>query len=270
MAELDLALREEAGYLAQQLFGKNVKKCTALTDRLLDVCTQVQGKDFLLLHNPGGWGSTPLNELLHWERSIVDGVIATIEGLGYSWWLTQYFRSGESWWAHIRDLREQTAFVFRGQSHEVKVMAAELQFIARHFNDLKILLVGASQGAAFSNSVMRQIAELRQVYSIEFGIFFPHMARRVITERTLAIDSNGTMPDPMVHRNLRAGFRAYITAPSRWVKYRLQGKPQKFTYCINAPGHDYNWAYPEVHQKVEDFLRVKFGTKKDKLEVGLS
>ena len=87
------------------------------------------------------------------------------------------------------------------------------------------------------------------------------MSRRVITDRTLAIDSNGVMPDPMSHRNLWAGFKAYITAPYRWIKYRLQGKPQKFTYCINAPGHDYSWQYPEVRQRITDFLTDTFGAK---------
>jgi hypothetical protein len=115
--------------------------------------------------------------------------------------------------------------------------------------------------------VMRQLGELHQVFSIELGIFFPHMPRRVITDRTLAIDSNGVMPDPMAHRNLKAGFKAYIIAPFRWTKYRLQGKPEKFTYCINAPGHNYSWEYPEVQRQIIDFLNTNFGTKSN-LKVG--
>ncbi|GAI68005.1 unnamed protein product, partial [marine sediment metagenome] len=55
-------------------------------------------------------------------------------------------------------------------------MVAELKFIAQHINDLKVILIGASQGAAFSNTVMRHLGELRQVYSIELGIFFSHMS----------------------------------------------------------------------------------------------
>jgi len=140
-------------------------------------------------------------------------------------------------------------------------MAAELRFITRHLNTLKVILIGASQGAAFSNAVLRQLGEVRRVYSIELGIFFPHMPRRVITDRTLAMDSNGVMPDPMSHRNLKAGFRAYATAPFEWIKYRLQGRPEKFSYCINAPGHNYNWEYPEVQGQIIDFLNLNFGAK---------
>ena len=191
----------------------------------------------------------------------MEGVSATIEQLGYNWLLTQYFRSPNRWWAHIQDVKEEGRFFLTGKSAMAEVMAAELKFIAQYINNLKVLLVGASLGAAFSNAVMRQLGDLSQVYSIELGIFFPHMSRRVVTERTLAIDSNGVMPDPMAHRNLRAGFKAYLTAPFRWTKYRLQGKPEKFTYCINAPGHDYNWEYPDVQRQIIDFLNTNFGTK---------
>ena len=159
------------------------------------------------------------------------------------------------------DIKEQARFFLKGKSSKIKVMVAELKFVAQHISNLKVILIGASQGAAFSNAVMRQLGELRQVYSIELGIFFPHMSRRVVTDRTLAIDNNGLMPDPMSQRNLWIGFKAYLTAPWRWFKYRLQGKPQKFTYCINAPGHDYNWEYPDVQGKIIDFLTLNFGDK---------
>lgn len=239
-----------------------------MADHLVNVCAQAKGKEFLLIHNPGGWGSTPLNELLEWERSIVDGVSDTIKGMGYCCEPIQFFRSGYSYWARMFDMQEQMRFLFKGQMKKSIVQAAELRFIAGHFKDLKIVLIGVSQGAAFSNAVMRQIPDLKQIYSIELGLFFPHMSRRVITERTLAIDDNGIVPDPMAHRNLWVGFKAYLTAPSRWLKHRLDGHPQKFTYCVNAPGHDYNWQYLGVRHRVEDFLMAKFGVK-NKIEAGL-
>lgn len=269
MPDVDLALQEEARHLAQQLFGNKIKKCTDFTNELLDICTGAQSKDFLLIHNPGGWGSTHLEDCLKWERSVVEGVSAVIEQLGYTWLPTQHLRSGSSWWAHLKELKDEARFFFQGKSSKARELAAKLRFVTQRISNLKVILIGASQGAAFSNAVMRQIGELHQVYSIELGIFFPHMSRRVVAERTLAIDSNGLMPDPMAHRNLKAGFKAYITAPFRWIKYRLQGKPEKFTYCINAPGHNYSWEYPEVQQKIINFLTANFGAKNN-LEVGLS
>jgi len=251
---------EEVSHLAQQLFGGDGKKRAGFINRLRDTCTRAKDKDFLLIHNPGGWGSTPLEGCLQWERSVVEGVSAIMEQLGHSWLLTQYFRSGHNLWAHMRDLGKEARFFFGGKYPEVEIMATELRFITQHIKNIKVILIGASQGAAFSNAVMRQLGECPQVYSIELGIFFRHMSRRVITDRTLAIDSNGLVPDPMSHRNLWVGFKAYITAPIRWVNYWLRGRPEKFTYCINAPGHDYSWEYPEVQKQITDFLTTNFGT----------
>lgn len=264
-----MTLQTEANQLAEQLFGNHNRKSARFARRLLDMCTKVQDKDFLLIHNPGGWGSTPLEHCLEWERSIVEGVKSTIERLGYNSFVTQYFRSGRSWWAHLWDLREQFGFFFKGKSTKAKIMATELKFISHHLDSLRVILVGASQGAAFGNTVMRQMGELRRVYSIELGMLFAHMSRRVITEHTLAIDSNGMVPDPMAHRDLSEGLKAYATAPFRWLKYLLQGKPKKFTDCINVPGHEYHWEYPEVRKRIENFLETRFGIKK-KGEVGLS
>ncbi len=260
---------EEAHHLAEQLFRQNTRKRTAFVNRLMKICTEARSKEFIIIHNPGGWGSTPLPECLEWEKSVVQGVTATIERLGYSRLLTQHFRNGQSAWVHLVSFWEQVRFFFQGESREVGVMAAELQFIIQHLRNLKVLLVGISQGAAFSNAVMRQMGEVDRVYSIELGLIFPHMSRRVVTERTLAIDSNGIIPDPISQRDLWAGFKAYIKAPFWWVKYRLQGRPRKFTYCINTPGHDYNWEYPEVRRRITEFLEINFGAKR-KLEVGPS
>lgn len=256
-----LALQEEANRLAQQLFGNETEKCASFTNRLLDICTRAQDKDFLLIHNPGGWGGTPLEHCMRWERSIVEGVSDTIDRLGYSWLLIQHFRSGSSWWAHVRDIKDQAYFFLTGKTFKAEVMAAELEFIIRHLSSLKVITLGVSQGAAFGNAVMQRLHGLRQVYSIELGMPFFYRSRRIVTERTLATDSNGLMPDALMEWDIITMVRVFSAAPFRWIKYRLQGNPVKFTHCINIPGHDYNWDYPEVRQQVGDFLDTNFGTK---------
>ena len=82
------------------------------------------------------------------------------------------------------------------------------------------------------------------------------------------MDSNGLMPDAMLEWDLVTMVKAFSAAPFRWVKRQLQGKPTKFTQCINVPGHEYNWDYPEVQQQIGDFLNDNFGTKSG-LEEGL-
>ncbi len=257
----DLALQAEAHHLAQQLFGNDTEKCAGFTKRLLDICTRARGKDFLLLHNPGGWGGTHLEHCMRWEKSIVEGVSDTIERLGYSWLLIQYFRSGDSWWAHIWDIKAQAHFFFKGKSFKADVMTAELKFIAQHLNNLKVILIGVSQGAAFGDAVMLRLGGSCLVYSIELGMPFFYKPRRVVTERTLAIDSNGLMPDALMEWDIITAIKAFSAAPFRWIKYRLQGKRVKLGHCINLPGHDYNWDYPEVRQQIGDFIDINFGTK---------
>ncbi len=252
-----LTLEKEANRLAEKLFNNDAEKSASFTSRLLDICTKVQGKDFLLIHNPGGWGNTHLGNLLHWERSIVEGVSGTIEKLGYTSLLIQYFRSNSGWREIMGDIKEQARFF----TSKAKIMAAELEFITRHFDTLHVVMIGVSQGAAFSNAVSQNLDGLDQVSSIELGLPFPYKSRRIITENTLALDGNGLMPDALMEWNIPVILRTYLVAPFRWIKYKLQGKLVKFTYCINVPGHDYNWDYPEVQRQIEDFLNLKFGTK---------
>lgn len=161
----------------------------------------------------------------------------------------------------MRDLKDQTRFFFKGKSFKVERMAAELKFITQYLNNIKIILIGVSQGAAFGNAVMSQLDGAGQIYSIELGMPFFYKSRRVVTERTLAVDSNGLMPDALMEWDLKVIVKTYIAAVFRWIKYWLKGKPVKFTRCINVPGHDYNWQYPEVRQQVGRFVEANFGNR---------
>lgn len=257
--DADLVLQEEARYLGQQLFGDGSQKSVDFADRLLDISTKARGKDFLLIRNPGGWGSTGFDHSFQWERSIVAGVSATIERLGYTSLLIHYLRTGKGWREKMRDMKEQIQFF----AFKARAMAVELKFLTQHTDNLNVILIGISQGAVFNNAVMQCLTEFDQVYSIEFGMPF-HRSRRVVTKRTLAIDSNGLMPDAIVERNLIGGFKAYVVGPLRWFGYKLQRRPVKFVQCINPPGHEYYWSYPKVRQQIVDFLGTNFGTNKSR------
>jgi len=255
-------LKKDASHLAEQLFKDDTQKRISFTDRLLEICGKVQDKEILLIHNPGGWGTTRLDNLLQWERSIVEGISVCVEKLGHTWSLIQYFRTESGRIAILGDIREQTNFFI----NKAKIMSAELEFITRHFKELQVILIGVSQGAAFSNAVVQNLNGQNRIYSIEMGLPFPYKSRRVITQKTLALDSNGLMPDALMEWDVPVIVKTYLTAPYRWIKYRLTGKRIKFTYCINVSGHDYNWDYPEVQQKIEDFLINNFGNNNVEVE----
>jgi hypothetical protein len=249
-----LVLQKEARHLARQLFEDKAEMVTSFTERLLDICDRARGKDFLLIHNPGGWGSRALEQCLRWERNLVNGISATIERLGYTWLLIQHFRTGTGWRERIQDIREQSRFF----ATKARILAAELEFITSHIDNLKVILIGASSGAGFSNSVVQQLTKPLPVYSIELGMFFTHISKRVITERTLAVDWNGIVPDAAVRREIWVGVRAYLAAPFRWLKYRLRGRPVRFTDCVSVRGHIYDWGYPYVQRRVVEFLETNF------------
>ncbi len=252
------SLEVEIERLAREFFGVAGAKPARFARWVAETAAACREVEFLIIHNPGGWGNTRLERCLDWERSIVFGVTDTLDHLGRSWSLVQYFRSGDSFWSHMRDVGKEARFFWRGRSVQARAVAAALRLIRRHFPRLNVILVGASQGAAFSNAVMRELGDVERVYSLELGIFFPHMHRRVVTQHTLAIDSNGLMPDPMAHRDLWAGTKAYAGAFVRWFRYRTQGQPRRFTDCINVPGHEYAWEYPAVSSQIVSFLSREF------------
>jgi hypothetical protein len=174
--------------------------------------------------------------------------------------MKQYFRACDPLWGGKSWFKEGKYFLF-GTSFRVDVFAAELKFIIDNLPDLRVVMVGASQGAAFDNSVMVKLGSGERAYSIELGTFFAHMRRRQLTARNLAIDSNGLMQDPMCHRDLWKGTKAYFMAFVRWFRFKAQGKTVKFTNCINTPGHEYPWEYQEVHGRIIDFLSAIFKEK---------
>jgi hypothetical protein len=109
---------------------------------------------------------------------------------------------------------------------------------------------------------MRQLGGLYPVYSIELGFPFQYKSWRIITERTLAMDSNGIMPDVLAQGNLRVGAGILMAAPFKWTWHRLRGKRVAFAHCVNAPGHEYDWNNPEIQKPIRGFLKTFFGTKK--------
>jgi len=256
----EASLEREIAELSRRSHGGRRKKRIEFTAWLRDAYRAASDKRFLVIHNPGGWGNARLDQLVDWEKSVVDGVGATMDKLGHSWAIAQHFRSGNSYWRHFMEIRKESIFFFTGHSHAARALAAGLKLLNRHLPDLTFVLVGASQGAAFGNAVMRELDSHVPVYSIELGTFFPHVPRRVITERTLAIDTNGLMPDPMVKLNLWIGIKAYLSGFVEWLRRLIQGERVRFVDCVHNRGHEYHWEYDAVHGSIQRFLTAQFGT----------
>jgi len=252
----DMSLREDAYYLARQILIGEVA-VDEFAGRLIDVCARARGKEFLIVHNPGGWGHARLDQCLDWERGIVIGITAAVQEMGQSLFMTQYFRSGRGWREEMRDLIEQ----FRFFESKAVIMADWLRFIITHIPGIQVVLIGISQGAAFGNAVMRQLSADYPVYSIELGFPFMYKSRRVVDKRTLVIEGNGVDPDIMAQGNVWTGARILTAAFFRWIGYSLKGRSIPLALCINAPGHEYDWGNPEIQRQIRDFLEANFGVK---------
>jgi pimeloyl-ACP methyl ester carboxylesterase len=249
-------LREDAYRLAREIF-KNKETIDKFTRKVVEVCTKAEGKDLLIVHNPGGWGHAQLSQCLAWERGIVVGIEAAVREMGHSCFMTQYLRSGEGWREEMRDLKEQ----FRFFNAKANIMAAWLQFVITHVNGIKVILIGISQGAAFGSAVMQRLGDYYPVYSIELGFPFMYKSRRVISGKTVAIEGNRSRPDVMTRGNMWIGVRILVAAFFRWIRYNLEGRPIPLALCINAPGHEYDWGNPEIQTQIRDFLEANFHVK---------
>ena len=151
-AENPQLIVEAAGQLAAKLFPGNSRKRKLFFNSLQEIYSSARTSEILVIHSPGGWGNANWDNLQDWEKSIVTGVTATLEKLGYSYIMKQYFRSGDELWGRPSWIREGQFFL-TGKSFRAEVFAAQLKFLTVNLPQLKIILVGASQGAAFENKV---------------------------------------------------------------------------------------------------------------------
>jgi hypothetical protein len=250
---IDVSLRQDAYRLARSIL-KNEKQADKFAKCLLEICLQARDKDFLVVHNPGGWGHARMDECLDWERGIVTGVAEVLQKMGYSCLVTQYFRSGKGWRQEIADFKEQ----FRYFSYKADIMADWLRFILDHLAGIKVILIGVSQGAAFGNAVRQRLDDDSPVYSIELGFPFHYRSRRVKSAKTLAIDSNGSHADKFVQGTFLDASLIVGAAPFKWLIYRIRGKPMLLSHCVKAPGHEYDWNTPEIARQIMDFIDANF------------
>jgi hypothetical protein len=254
--DIAMNLKREAYTFARNIL-KSRKQADEFAGRLVEVCSQAKGKDFLIVHNPGGWGHARMENCLGWEKGTVNGVASVIQKMGYSLLVIQYFRSGFGCKEDVIDLLEQLRFF----PDKAGKMASWLSFVIEHTGNRAVILVGVSQGAAFGNAVMQQLDEGGPVYSIELAFPFIYKEHRRTNKRTLAIDSNGKQPDKLVEGRLWDGVAIFTAAPFKWIGHRLRGEKVSLSHCVDAPGHKYDWGNPFIEKKIKDFLQANFAVR---------
>ena len=136
-------------------------------------------------------------------------------------------------------------------------LASKIEFLTKHVEDLKVIIVGESNGSIIADTVMNILRNNSQVYSIQTGPPFWH--KNITLERTLVLKSNEIIPDSFSQGDILIMLASTLES--------LFGFPQpgdnsgKILLYMGSPGHEYWWQHPGVRSQIAGFLHQNFELK---------
>jgi hypothetical protein len=244
---------DDAACLAAQLFGRHGEKADRFVDELLATHAKSQGKDVVIVFNPGGWGYGPMDTARPWG-SILNGIQSLLSDFNIDSEVLTYQRSTDGFQGCCEELTE----VLRGYSSKAKILASRVRFLTAHNPDLKVVIVGESTGAQIGGEAMDILSDSPQVFSIQIGP--PWWYRHDDTDRTLVITDNGMAPDSFSRGDALTIIGANLAA----LFDESQPEDERGTILkyLRAPGHDYWWDYPAVSSQITRFFKENVGIGK--------
>ncbi len=252
LSQVPQSVVSDAAELAREMFGSSQDKYESFANQLLAAYAEAEDKDFVVVFNSGGWGWNILDRTPGWQ-SILDGIESELDDLGYQSLLLNYRRTSETTWGCVKEFFEAT-IDYPSKSRD---LAKRVQFLTTHIPGLKVIITGESNGTVVADATMGILRNNPKVYSIQTGIPFWH--RQVMRERTLVMNSNGTVPDSFSEGDIPTMILSSI---KNWLgASKSEEHPGTILKFLKAPGHDYSWHYPEVYSKIVHFLDYNFGAK---------
>jgi hypothetical protein len=259
------AVEQQAWQVAADTVGSSKKAQERFVTEVLDLYSKVKGSNLVIFCNSGGWGNKPLSSDYQ-GQSWLTGITAKLTQLGYEPCVIDDIRTGDGLIEHLFEFKEDLT----NYPSKAKELAAKIDFLTQHITNLKVIITGQSNGAAFAGEVANRLKDNPRVYSIQMGIPFWHRIREV--SRSLVIDNSGVMPDVLADRDIVTIIK------SNWVKLLILNHAPSFTPVdwfisravlilssynfglgLQAPGHKYMWEYPGVGPVIEAFLVNNFG-----------
>ncbi|MBL7062350.1 MAG: hypothetical protein ISS54_06405 [Dehalococcoidia bacterium] len=260
-------VEQQAWQVAGEVIGSGKKAQERFVTEVLDLYNKIKDSDLVIFCNSGGWGNKPLSSDYQ-GQSWLTGIEAKLTQLGYEPCVVDDIRTGNGLIERLLEFKEHLT----RYPSKAKVLAAKIDFLTQHIANLKVIITGQSNGAAFAGEVANHLEDNSRVYSIRVGIPFWHGIREV--SNSLVIDNSGVGSDVLTQRDLVAIIK------SNWVKLFILNHAPAFTpvdWCISravliltsydfglglqAPGHEYMWEYPGVGPVIEAFLVKNFGTQ---------
>jgi hypothetical protein len=128
--------------------------------------------------------------------------------------------------------------------------ARRLERVMSKHHDLRVVMVGLSNGAAFANSVMAQLEDWTsgRVISVECGP--PVYYLPVESDRILTVIRQGE--DPLFSERPDVVLSNTLGILVGMVVSLLNGSPLSFEAALRESGHEYPW--PEIAAEVTGFI----------------
>lgn len=257
-------IEQQAWQLANEAVGAGSDVQQQFVVELLDFYHRVEDSDLVIFCSSGGWGGEPLATNPEGQSWLV-GIGSRLTQLGYEYCTVDYVRTGSGFREGLFEFKELVAHY----PSKAKKLAAQLDFLTRHVDNLKIIITGQSNGAAFANEVVRSLGDNPDVYSIQIGCPFWYQAPRA--GQSLVVYHNGLMVDALVNRDIMTLLEANHTklfiihhvpffTPVSWLVTRavLVFGLHDVNLGLEAPGHKYMWEYPGVGPSIEAFIIGNF------------
>ena len=240
----------EANSLARELFGDHPEKRDEFVSQLLATYLAARDKDIVIVFNSGGWGWTAIEETREGE-SFVTGIESQLASMGYTSLFLNHKRTAKTLDGGISELM-LTVNLYPPKARD---LAARVEFLTNNIPGIRVILTGVSNGTLICDGVMNILEDKPQVYSIQLGPPFWNGA--TLSDRSLVLRGNGVVPDSFSQGDIFTMVRANLEA----LFGLSQEYPGDILLYIGAPGHDYNWQYPEVRSKIIEFLHSRFGAE---------
>lgn len=251
LTALPKSVVEDATRLATELFGDYKEKYEDFVSQLLAAYAEASDRDFVVVFNSGGWGWKLIDSSPGWS-SIFAGIKSELDSLGYSSLMLNYQRTGESLRGRARELFEAISYY----PSKAENLACRVEFLTDHIPDLRVIITGESNGAIIADSAMNVLQYNPQVYSIQTGP--PFWYENAMLDRTLVLDDNGVVPDAFTEGDVPLMlWESLKTLLGLSPPEQAEGNVLGF---LRAPGHDYQWRYPNVYSQVTAFLEDNFGS----------
>ncbi len=237
---------DDAVSRAATLFGENEEKCSDFVSQVLALYKEAKDVDVLVIVNSGGWGWSAIAESN--EKELAPGIDGILTELGNKTLWIDYFRTDNSFFGAIGEFM----MALGTNPTRAQELAARTTFLTNNLPDLKVILLGISNGCTICSGAMALLAENERVYSIQLGP--PVWNNNSHMERVLLLRTNGTVPDSFSHGDMLTILRANLQS-AFGISQEYGGD---ILLYIGAPGHDYDWTYDWLKLQINNYLTEYF------------